>query len=79
MEVIMMMIETITIIHITIIKLKFMQNLLLRLFGHKPKTTVLKPTTKFKTTLPNNKLSLQEWVKEFNVGMMYDRKIIYMG
>ena len=56
-----------------------MQILLLRLFGHKPKTTELRPTTKFKTTVPTNKLSLQEWVKEFNVGMMYDRKIIYMG
>ena len=56
-----------------------MQQLLLLLFGRKPKTTVLKPTTKFKTTVPQTKLSLQEWVKEFNVGMMYDRKIIYMG
>ncbi len=74
-----MMIETITIIQIMITKLTFMQNLLLRLFGHKPKTTVLKPTTKFKTTIPKERLSLQEWVKEFNVGMMYDRKIIYMG
>lgn len=74
-----MMIEIITIIQIMTTKLTFMQNLLLRLFGHKPKTTVLKPTTKFKTTVPTNKLSLQEWVKEFNVGMMYDRKIIYMG
>jgi len=79
MEVIMMMIKIIIIIHIMIIKLKFMQNLLLTLFGHKPKTTELRPTTKFKTTVPTNRLSLQEWVKEFNVGMMYDRKVIYMG
>lgn len=56
-----------------------MQQLLLRLFGHKPKTTELRPTTKFKTTLPNNRLSLQEWTKEFRFGMLYDRKIIYMG
>lgn len=56
-----------------------MKQLLLILFGHKPKTTVLKPTTKFKTSVPSNRPSLQEWVKEFNVGMMYDRKIIYMG
>jgi len=56
-----------------------MEKLLLILFGHKPKITELKPTTKFKTTVPTNRLSLQEWVKEFNVGMMYDRKVIYMG
>ena len=76
---IMMMIEIINIIHITIIKLTFMQNLLLRLFGHKSKTTVLKPTTKFKTTIPTNRPSEDEWAKEFNFGMLYDRKVIYMG
>lgn len=55
-----------------------MKTLLYRLFGHKPKTSVLRPTTKFNTTIPNCIPSFQEWVKEYRVGMLYDRKIIYI-
>ena len=56
-----------------------MQQLLLRLFGHKPKTTMLRPTTKFRSSYPSNRPSEEEWAKEFRFGMLYDRKIIYMG
>ena len=56
-----------------------MQILLFRLFGHKPQTSKLRPTTKFKTLLPTSKLSFQEWVKEFNVSMLHDRKIVEMN
>jgi len=55
-----------------------MQFLLLRLFGHKPVTTKLRPTTKFKTISPINKPSEKEWMAEFNVGMLWDRKIIHI-
>jgi len=53
-----------------------MQILLLRLFGHKPKIEVLTPITQFKTTLPTRKPSFEQWVKEFNVSMLWDRKIV---
>lgn len=56
-----------------------MQILLLRLFGHKPQTTVLRPTTKFRTMLPPEKLSFHQWCKEFNVGRLWDRKVIDMN
>lgn len=56
-----------------------MQILLFRLFGHKPKTAELHPITKFTTTTLKNKPSFQEWVKEFNVSMLYDRKIVEMN
>lgn len=55
-----------------------MKKLLLILFGHKTITNELRPTTKFKTTVLHNRPSLQEWMNEFKVGMLYDRKIIYM-
>lgn len=55
-----------------------MQFLLFRLFGHKPITNSLQPTTKFKTTFPNSKLSEKQWMREFNVGMLWDRKIIHI-
>jgi len=55
---------------------KLMQILLLRLFGHKPKIEVLTPITQFKTTLPTRKPSFEQWVKEFNVSMLWDRKIV---
>jgi hypothetical protein len=55
-----------------------MKHLLLLLFGHKPVTNNQKTVTKFKTTVLNNRPSLQDWMKEFNVSMLYDRKIVYM-
>ena len=55
-----------------------MKKLLLLLFGHKDATNVLRPTTKFKTTVLNNRPSEQDWMKEFNVSMLYDRKIVYI-
>lgn len=55
-----------------------MQFLLLRLFGHKPVTTRLRPTTKFKTTVPKERPSFEQWVKQYNVSMMWDRKVIYI-
>ena len=53
-----------------------MKILLFRLFGHKPITTQLSATTKFKTTVPANRPSFHEWVKQYNVSMLWDRKTI---
>jgi hypothetical protein len=56
-----------------------MKKLLLLLFGHKDRVTNIQRTvTKFKSSYPTNRPSLQEWAKEFKFGMLYDRKIIYM-
>ena len=55
-----------------------MKHLLFILFGHKSVTNSQKIVTKFKSSYPSNRPSLQEWAKEFRFGMLYDRKIIYM-
>ena len=51
-----------------------MEKLMLRLFGHKPKkhTEETKPT--FKTSLPEEQLSYNEWCKTINVSSRYGLK-----
>jgi hypothetical protein len=36
-------------------------------------------STSFKTLKPKNQPSYQEWVKEFNVSMLHDRKITFLN
>lgn len=36
-------------------------------------------STGFKTLKPKNQPSYQEWVKEFRVSMLHDRKTIYLN
>mgnify|MGYP000577561988 FL=1 len=60
-------------------KNKFMQKMMLRLFGHKPPTKEQLPPIRFNTTVPNNKPSQEQWMREFNVGMMWDRKIVHIN
>jgi hypothetical protein len=55
-----------------------MKKLLLLLFGYKSVTNIPRNSPKFKTTVLNNRPSLQDWMKEFNVSMLYDRKIVYI-
>ena len=52
-----------------------MQILLLRLFGHKYVKNSL-PTPKFKTMVPPERISFEQWCKEFNVSGLWDRKIV---
>lgn len=54
----------------------FMQKIMLRLFGHKPANKEPRAPIRFKTTCPIQKPTYQDWLKEFNVGMMWDRKIV---
>ena len=56
-----------------------MKHLLFILFGHKSVTNIPRNVTEFRTTYPSNKPSEQDWMNEFKCGMLYDRKIIYMG
>jgi len=53
-----------------------MQKIMLRLFGHKPANKEPRAPIRFKTTCPIQKPTYQDWLKEFNVGMMWDRKIV---
>jgi hypothetical protein len=55
-----------------------MKHLLFILFGHKSVTNISRTETEFKSTYPSNRPSLQEWMNEFKLGMLYDRKIIYI-
>ena len=34
---------------------------------------------KLRTVHPENRLSQEEWFKEYKVSMMYDRQIVYIG
>lgn len=52
---------------------------MLRLFGHKPTNNNPQPCTTFKTTSPTQQLTYEQWVKEFNVSMMWDRKAVYIN
>lgn len=56
-----------------------MQKLMLRLFGHKPRTKEQMPPIRFNTTCPEEKLTYEDWLKEFNVGMMWDRKVVHIN
>jgi hypothetical protein len=58
--------------------MSYMEKVLLVLFGHKPNNTTPQPRPKFKSTFPKNQPHEQDWKKEFNVGMLWDRKIVYM-
>lgn len=53
-----------------------MQKIMLKLFGHKPPNKEPKAPIRFKTTVPNKKPSEEEWMNEFRVGMLWDRKIV---
>lgn len=64
------------IIQKTIKMKKLMQKIKLRIFGIKPVNKELLPCTKFKVTHPKNQPTYQEWLKEFNVSRMWDRKIV---
>lgn len=59
--------------------MSFMQTVLLRLFGHKPVNKEPMPPIRFNITYPKNKPSQEEWMKEFNVGRMWDRKIVHIN
>ena len=53
-----------------------MQVLLYRLFGHKPVTNLQRTVTKFNSVYPQNQPTFQEWVKQYKVSMLWDRKAI---
>jgi hypothetical protein len=55
---------------------KLMQVLLYRLFGHKPVTNLQRTVTKFNSVYPQNQPTFQEWVKQYKVSMLWDRKAI---
>ena len=55
---------------------KLMQMLLLRLFGHKPVTNLPRTVTKFNSVYPQNQPSFQEWVEQYRVSMLWDRRAI---
>jgi ubiquitin-like-conjugating enzyme ATG3 len=38
-----------------------------------------KITCKFKTVSPRERISYEQWCKEFRVSMMYDRRIVHMS
>ena len=50
--------------------------LLFILFGIMPKNTKPKHITTFNSVYPQEQLSFQDWVKEYNVSMLWDRKAI---
>ena len=52
--------------------------LLFILFGVMPKNTKPKHITTFNSVYPINQPSEQDWMNEFRVGMLYDRKIIHL-
>jgi hypothetical protein len=39
----------------------------------------IKVTMKFKTIIPEEQLEFEQWCKEFNVGMLWDKKIVHLG
>ena len=51
-----------------------MEKLMLRLFGQKPKKHIEHPKTTFKTCLPEEKLSYNEWCKAVNISSRYGLK-----
>jgi hypothetical protein len=53
-----------------------METLLLRLFGHKPANEPIKPHTKFNSSYPKEQLTFQQWVNQYRVGMLWDRRQI---
>jgi hypothetical protein len=58
---------------------KLMEKVKLRLFGIKPANKEQLPPITFKVTVPQEKLTYEEWVKEFNVSRMWDRKIVHIN
>jgi hypothetical protein len=53
-----------------------MDKVLYKLFGVvKPKETKQEMVDTVKSTFPNNPISYDVWCKEFNVSLLYDRKI----
>ena len=50
--------------------------LLFILFGIMPKNTKPRHITTFNSVYPINQPSFQDWVKEYNVSMLWDRKAI---
>ena len=55
-----------------------MEKIKLIFFGHKPKNKNTQPRPTFKSTIPKNQPHEQDWKKEFNVGMLWDRKIVHI-
>lgn len=55
-----------------------MEKIMLVLFGHKPKNNTPFTRPKFNTRIPKEQLTEQQWKKEFNVGMLWDRKIVHI-
>lgn len=55
-----------------------MQKIMLSLFGHKPANKEQQPPITFKSLHPKEKPSYEDWVREFNVGMLWDRKTIHI-
>jgi hypothetical protein len=57
-------------------KTKQMETLLLRLFGQKPANQPIRPNGKFNSSFPKEQLTFHEWVKQYNVSMLWDRRTI---
>jgi hypothetical protein len=48
-----------------------------KLFNSRQENT--KVTVKFKTIIPQEQMEFEQWCKEFNVGMLWDKKIVHLG
>ena len=56
-----------------------MSKLIKKLLFGKQTEPVCQFKTSFTTTHPVNKPTQSEWMQEFRVGMLYDRKVIYLN
>lgn len=56
-----------------------MSKLIKQLLFGKPTEPVCQFKTSFTTTYPPNQPTEWEWIKEFRVGILYDRKIIHLN
>lgn len=56
-----------------------MEKVMLRLFGQKPVNKEKMAPIRLKTTFPKQTLTYEQWLKEFNVSRMWDRKIVHIN
>lgn len=66
------------VLHMKTIKTKFMTLIKEFLFG-RTATPVCQVKLGFKTTHPKNRPDEWSWMKEYNVGMLSDRKIVHLN
>ena len=64
-------------IFIHIIIFNNMKHLLFILFGFTPKNKNHSYTFTVKSIHPDNRPSEQEWINEFNVSLLYNKKIVH--